>query len=155
MSSRKSRLLVASALCLAAPAVLGPAALGQEGDTPPALAGNWVFEADLNQACTFDGQARLTPTDTENVFGCELTARQDCPSIDVTYVVQQTCTATVNGDAMTVRSEIQTFLQGEPSAFYTPDSFQLRIQSSSRMGGVLVGADFYPAIWQRADGAIS
>ncbi|WP_018146644.1 hypothetical protein [Henriciella marina] len=141
-------------MCLA-PAALGPAALGQDGDTPATLAGNWVFEADLHQACTFDGQARLTPTDTKNVFGCELTARQDCPSIDVTYVVQQTCTATVNGDAMTIRSEIQTFLQGEPSAFYTPDSFQLRIQSASRMSGVLVGADFYPAVWQRADGAIS
>ena len=135
----------------------GPAALGQE-ETPkaaPILAGTWVFEADLNEACAFDGQARLMPTETEGEYGCELTARQDCPAIDVTYVVEQSCRASVEEDVLTVRSEIRNFLQGEPSAFYTPDNFQLRIESDSRMDGVLVGADIYPAVWQRADGAIS
>ncbi|RIJ25936.1 hypothetical protein D1224_02125 [Henriciella barbarensis] len=135
----------------------GPSALGQE-DTPatePVLAGTWVFEADLNKACTFDGPARLMPTETEGEYGCELTARQDCPAIDVTYVVEQSCRASVEEDVLTVRSEIRNFLQGEPSAFYTPDNFQLRIESESRMDGVLVGADIYPAVWQRADGAIS
>ncbi|MCZ4368882.1 hypothetical protein, partial [Sulfitobacter dubius] len=50
--------------------VAGPSALGQE-DTPPAdpvLAGTWVFEADLNEACTFDGQARLMPTETKGEY---------------------------------------------------------------------------------------
>ena len=137
--------------------VAGPSALGQE-DTPPAdpvLTGTWVFEADLNEACTFDGQARLMPTETKGEYGCELTARQDCPAIDVTYVVEQSCRASVEEGVLTVRSEIRNFLQGEPSAFYTPDNFQLRIESESRMDGVLVGADIYPAVWQRADGAIS
>ena len=152
------RVFVAAAAGLAlssAPASARQDDAAEAAEAAPDIAGNWMFEADLRQACSFGGQARLMPTDTPGTYDCELTARQHCPTIDTTYVVAQSCTVSVEGEDIMVRSRIETFLEGEPTAFYTPDSFQLRLDSPSLMSGLLLGADIYEAEWRRADGAIS
>ncbi|WP_084398643.1 hypothetical protein [Henriciella aquimarina] len=148
---------VLSSLLLAASLAL-PAAHAQsdQPELPPNLAGLWTFEAKLNRVCQFHGQARLTPTGDPARFGCELTAEQDCPSLDVHYVVEQSCTAVITEDeTLRVTSTIETFLQGPPSRNYLPDNFDLEIRTASHLEGLLVGPDIYPAEWRRAEGAIS
>ena len=131
-------------------------AAAQTSVLPPNIAGLWVFEADLPELCSFDGQARLTPTSDPAVFGCELTARQDCPAAGVTYVVEQSCRASIEDNTtVIIQSEIRTFLEGEPTPAYTPDDFELRIQDGSTLIGLLHGHGRFPALWRRADGAIS
>ncbi|MGB3625413.1 MAG: hypothetical protein WA989_06290 [Henriciella sp.] len=132
-----------------------PVAAQTSAPLPPNLSGLWTFEADVQQICSFTGQARLIPRDDPSSYGCELTARQDCPAVDVTYTVEQTCTADVEDGVLTVRSTIVNFLEGSPTGNYLPDNFQLRIEDASTLNGVLLGTGAYPAIWRRAEGAIS
>ncbi|WP_300376507.1 hypothetical protein [Henriciella sp.] len=131
-----------------------PAALAQEA-APPNLAGLWTFEANLDPVCRFNGQARLIPTGNPDSYDCELTAEQDCPSIEVRYVVEQSCQANVENDIVTVESTIATFLEGAPTKSYLPDDFALVIRNASHLEGILVGSSSYPAEWRRAEGAIS
>ena len=122
---------------------------------PPNIAGLWNFEAQLPDICDFDGTARLTPTENPAEFGCELTARQHCPDFDVTYVVEQQCTATIVDDGVIIQSTIVNFLEGVPSINYQPDNFVLTITDPSTMTGKLFGSEEFPAEWRRANGAIS
>lgn len=122
---------------------------------PPNLAGLWSFEADLETICTFNGHARLMPTGDPAKFDCELTAEQDCPAVDVHYIVQQSCSVDITDGVATVRSTIENFLVGEPTTGYLPDNFQLVIHDESHLEGVLLGSGAYPAEWRRAEGAIS
>lgn len=132
-----------------------PASAQASEPLPPNLSGLWNFEAHVQPICTFTGQARLIPQDDPASFDCELTARQDCPAVDVTYTVEQTCTATIEDGVLSVRSTIVNFLEGEPTQSYLPDHFELRIEDESTLDGVLLGSGAYPAIWRRAEGAIS
>lgn len=133
-----------------------PGAGAQTGmDAPPNLAGLWSFEADLNTVCTFTGQARLIPTRDPLRFDCEMTAEQVCRSVDVHYVVEQSCEVEIADDTVTVFSTVQSFLRGEPTANYLPDNFQLLIRDESSLDGYLIGTGGYPARWRRAEGAIS
>ncbi|MEM5516854.1 hypothetical protein WNY37_07820 [Henriciella sp. AS95] len=147
---KRSAATLAAILCL----TVGPAH-ADDLDATPNIAGLWTFEAEVHPICSFSGQARLMPGDTPDTYGCELTARQDCPSVDVLYTVEQSCTATVEDDVLSVQSTIVNFLEGEPSEAYLPDHFQLVIKDASTMDGILIGSGAYPAIWRRAEGAIS
>ncbi len=143
-----------TAILIAALASPGPV-LAQSSELPPNIAGLWIFEAQVHEVCTFDGQARVIPTADPAHFACELTAQQDCPIADVRYVVEQSCEVDIDDGVATVISTIQTFLEGEPSENYLPDNFQLVIEDESTLSGVLIGSGAYPAEWRRAEGAIS
>ncbi|MEQ9317221.1 MAG: hypothetical protein RLN72_15315 [Henriciella sp.] len=148
--------MIRALLSLAIMAAGSAPALAQSATPlPPNLAGLWNFEAEVQPICSFTGQARLIPQADPASFGCELTARQDCPAADVTFTVEQTCTARIEDGELTVRSTIVNFLEGAPTAFYLPDNFQLEIKDESTLDGVLLGSGAYPAIWRRAEGAIS
>lgn len=144
--------LLLSALLLAAPASMADTG---DGERAPNIAGLWTFEAQLPDPCSFTGQARLVGSGEPGTYRCELTARQHCPSIGVTYVVEQSCSVTEEDGAVTVQSTIRNFLEGEPTPNYLPDHFQLDIDDPASMSGLLVGSSLYPAIWRRASGAIS
>lgn len=124
-------------------------------DMPPNLSGIWNFEAQVQSICSFTGQARLIPNDDPATYRCELTARQDCPAADVLYTVEQSCSASVEEGVLTVESSIESFLEGEPTSNYLPDNFQLVVKDEATLDGFLLGTGAYPAIWRRADGAIS
>lgn len=145
------------AICLLSLLVAAPVALSQatEADRSTNIAGLWAFEAELPDPCSFTGQARLVASGEPGRYRCELTAQQHCPSIDVTYVVEQSCSVTQDGDSVTVQSTIVNFLEGEPTPNYTPDHFQMDIETPASMSGVLIGSSIYPAIWHRASDAIS
>lgn len=140
--------------CAVLAALVMPTA-GAQSVLPPNLAGLWSFEADVQSFCTFNGQARLIPTEDPATFDCELTAQQECSSVDVRYVVEQSCTVEIEDNVAIVQSRIENFLEGEPTSNYVPDNFQLLIRSESHLEGILVGVGAYPAEWRRAEGAIS
>ena len=144
----------AAHIVLAAASLFGVPVADAEAPTPN-LSGLWTFEAELGPVCRFTGQARLTPAETPGEYGCELTARQDCPSVDVLYVVEQSCTFTVEDDIATVQSSILGFLQGQPTENYLPDNFKLVVEDRAHLKGVLIGSNTFPAEWRRAEGAIS
>ncbi len=139
------------ALCLAALCAAGAATADE---TRADIAGSWTFRASVAGACSFGGQAYLTPTEDADRYGCELTARQACP--DFEYVVRQSCVARRTGDQLAINSTIEEFLKGEPTPFYFPDNFALSIKSSDRMAGALLWAgNSEPAEFIRDDGSIS
>lgn len=143
---------------LAAGLTMGLAgAPGLAQETPaPDIAGQWRFMAEIGGDCVFQGEARLTPTADPSFYGCELKARQTCPSTEIDYVVRQSCSAERSGDALAIVSMIETFERGEPTPDYFPDDFALTIRSSNHMSGALLsagGAD--PAEFRRALEAVS
>ena len=117
------------------------------------IAGEWSFEADTGEGCSFTGSAVLFGTPDENVFECELTALQICA--DETWQVRQSCTATRQGDILEISSEIEEFIQGYQNGGYLPDNFRLAIQSPDLMQGYLMSWGFHIAEFRRAIGAIS
>lgn len=131
------------------------AAYAEETVAPENLSGLWTFEAKVDPICRFTGQARLQPTDDPARFDCELTARQACPSVDILYVVEQSCTVTLENGVASVESSIVGFLEGEPTPNYLPDHFQLAVENAAHLKGILLGSNAYPAEWRRAEGAIS
>lgn len=140
-------ILIASAL--AAPAAMADSAEGAN------ISGNWTFQAHTYDGCDFGGVTRLTPADRPNFYDCELTARQVCPALEIEWVVRQSCIAERNGDRLTIRSEIEEFLVGEPSQSYWPDNFILTVRSDSRMTGSLISHGAHPAEFIRQAEGIS
>lgn len=141
---------------LSAAILAAPFAQAEPGDAPsPNIAGLWTFQAQLPNTCSFDGQARLAREQASGDYRCELTARQHCPSVAVTYVVEQTCKVAQDGASITIQSTIVNFLEGDPTPYYTPDHFKLTIDDPDTMSGKLIGTSIYPALWRRANGAIS
>lgn len=143
--------------CLVA-ASLSSQALGDENgdeDISPAkadISGQWAFEANTNDECSFTGLALLMPTENPNRFECELTALQVC-NVE-TWQVRQSCTAVRLGDQLIIDSEIEEFIQGEDSGAYMPDDFTLKIKSGDHMRGVLRSWGQHIAEFRRAEGVI-
>ena len=128
--------LVLVALCMAGMAQADDAQTGAENAPRYAVTGLWAFESLTHDQCNFTGTAQIYATQTPDLYGCELTARQDCPM--GLWVVRQSCMAERIGDQLTIQSEIEEFLEGEPTPAYWPDNFVLKIRSNDRMSGTLV-----------------
>lgn len=142
------RALLAALALLAAPTTLAAA------DTDEvSVLGSWTFEAKTRDGCEFGGVAYLTAGEDAEIHACELTARQACPAI--TYVVRQSCTARRSGEQLIIRSAVEEFLEGEPTAGYWPDNFILTIKSESRMIGALLSHGSYAAEFRRTQEGVS
>lgn len=119
------------------------------------IAGHWTFEANIPEACSFGGTARLEKTGDTTYKG-EITATQSCPALPEDYVVRQNCNASKLGNQLSVRCRIVEFVNGFESMSYYPDNFSLTIESGTRMYGALLSAgSANPAEWIRAEGGIS
>lgn len=119
------------------------------------IAGQWTFQADVENDCDFGGTAYLEKVG-EGRYEGELTAQQSCPTLPEDYLVRQSCEATEIGNQLSVRCQIVEFVNGFASEFYFPDNFTLTVQSSARMHGALVSAGrARPAEWVRDEGGIS
>lgn len=141
------RTLIASLLAM----MLAATAAGQS----PTLTGNWTFKAWVASDCDFTGVARLGPPAADgSPQTCELTARQACTG-DIAWTVRQSCTATLSGSRLVVRSTIEEFLEGGATPDYWPDNFLLTVESSERMFGALHSYGAHKAVWERDEGAVS
>ncbi|MEM0987046.1 MAG: hypothetical protein AAGJ32_12440 [Pseudomonadota bacterium] len=124
-----------------------------DGAPSPQLAGNWSFKSWTYDDCSFGGVARFQPTEEPGVFTCELTARQECPS--VSWTVRQSCVARRTDDRVMVTSAIEEFIEGPATDSYWPDNFVLTMHSSQRMTGSLVSHGVHPSAFTRDAGATS
>lgn len=129
-----------------------PAAASELDEKTSAL-GSWSFIAKTADACEFTGIAHLTEGETPDIHTCELTARQACP--DLTYVVRQSCRARRSGDQLIISSQIEEFLEGEPTSLYWPDNFILTIESENRMIGALLSHGSHAAEFRRMAEGVS
>lgn len=146
--------MIARLAGLAAAATLAAtAAFADVATDDVSVLGSWAFVAKTFDACEFSGVARFTSGASPTLHGCELTARQACP--DMTYVVRQSCTARRSGDQLIVRSEIEEFLEGEPTPTYWPDNFILTIKNENRMIGALLSHGSHAAEFTRTADGIS
>ncbi len=133
-------------ICAAAPAH------SEEGVN---LSGSWTFTARISEDCNFDGTAHLTAVEP-GLYEGELTARQDCPDLDITYLVRQATRARMIGNQVSVQSTILEFLEGSETEYYFPDNFTLTIKSDTHLYGALVSSSSAkPAQWYRSNNGIS
>lgn len=142
---------LAAALLLTAP---GHADTRPEpGET--SIFGNWNFKSWTYDDCEFGGTAWFAPGEEDGLHACELTARQYCPAFNLEWVVRQSCTARQSGQRLTITSQIEEFLVGEPTPRYWPDNFVLTIRSPDRMTGSLVSHGTHATEFVRDAGGVS
>ncbi|RIJ25937.1 hypothetical protein D1224_02130 [Henriciella barbarensis] len=138
---------------------LGPTATAQaatESD-PGDVLGNWTFQTKPYREgqCIMSGTARLTPHPDAGVYNCELTAVEIC-SMWGRSVVVQSCKARRFNEQVSIRSEIEQFVESKAEGLvYVPDNFALTVQDSRRMYGSLVSAATAPVEFVRAEDGIS
>ena len=140
-------------LALAAPT----ASASDDGKDKSDILGNWTFQTKpyRNGQCVMTGTMRLTPAEEKGLYSCELTAVEVCSMWGRSVVLQQ-CEARRTGDQVTIRSEIDQFLESKlEGLIYVPDNFALTVQSAKRMYGSLISAATAPAIFVRAEEGIS
>lgn len=149
---------IAIAACLIALLALStPRAAATEDRDKGDILGNWTFQTKpyRDGQCIMSGTARLTPNPEKGVYDCELTAVEIC-SMWGRSVVLQKCTARRFGDQVSIRSQIDQFLESKLEGLvYVPDNFALTVQSAKRMYGSLVSAATAPAEFIRSEEGIS
>ena len=147
------------AACLSALLILAaPAAGATEEDTDDVdILGNWTFQTKPYREgqCVMSGTMRVTPDPKPGLYKCELTAVEICSMWGRSVVLQQ-CSARRFGNQVSIRSEIDQFLELKIEGLtYVPDNFALTVQSAKRMYGSLISAATAPAIFIRAEEGIS
>ena len=150
------RILLVSCF-IALSALLLPGAHASEDKDPGDILGNWTFQTKPYREgrCIMSGTARMTPDPEPGVYECELTAVEVCSLWGRSVVLQQ-CTARRFGNQVSIRSEIDQFLEMKMEGLlYVPDNFALTIQSSKRMYGSLVSAATAPVEFIRSEEGIS
>ncbi len=150
---------LALSACLTALCLLPLAAGAQAGGKrdPGDILGNWTFQTKpyRDGRCIMSGTARLTPNPEEGVYDCELTAVEVCSMWGRSVVLQQ-CSARRFGNQVSIRSEIDQFLEAKKDGLvYVPDNFALTVQSAKRMYGSLVSAATAPVEFIRSEEGIS
>ncbi|MEM7767467.1 MAG: hypothetical protein AAF253_08265 [Pseudomonadota bacterium] len=141
------------ALALAGLVSLAPASALADGAPAPQLAGSWTFKSWTYDTCTFGGVATFRTTSEPGTYACELTARQECPSVQ--WTVRQSCTARRTDNRVTVTAQVEEFLEGPETDQYWPDNFILTLHSNKRMTGSLVSHGVHPSEFTRSPGATS
>ncbi|QYJ00998.1 hypothetical protein KUV46_01065 [Thalassovita mediterranea] len=137
----------------------GPAATAQDAgkSDPGDVLGNWTFQTKPYREgqCIMSGTMRLTPHPDAGLYNCELTAVEVC-SMWGRSVVVQSCKARRFNDQVSIRSEIEQFVESKAEGLvYVPDNFALTVQDARRMYGSLVSAATAPVEFIRAEEGIS
>lgn len=145
-------------LFLALVAGLPASAAKDKTDTDKSdVLGSWSFQTRPYRegTCVMTGTMSLSPHPDAGLYNCELTAVEMC-SMWGRSVVRQSCEARRFGDQVSIRSQIEEFLESKnPEMLYVPDNFTLTIQSPERMFGALVSAATAPVEFRRANDGIS
>ncbi|MBK8197094.1 MAG: hypothetical protein IPK75_01900 [Acidobacteria bacterium] len=145
-------------LLLAIAAGLPAGAVKGKVDTDKAdVLGSWSFQTRPYRegTCVMTGTMTLAPHPDEGLYNCELTAVEMC-SMWGRSVVRQSCEARRFGDQVSIRSNIEEFIETKnPEMLYVPDNFTLTVQSHERMFGALVSAVTAPVEFRRANDGIS
>ncbi|WP_084398642.1 hypothetical protein [Henriciella aquimarina] len=150
------RLALIACLAILIP-LSAPVASATEGKDSSDILGNWTFQTKPYREgqCLMTGTMRITPNEEDGLYSCELTAVEVCSMWGRSVVLQQ-CEARRIGDQLTIRSEIDQFLESKLEGLvYVPDNFALTIQSAKRMYGSLISAATAPAIFIRAEEGVS
>lgn len=102
---------------------------GAAGAAPANISGKWTFHTNKFEGCTIVGEMTVGPG-KNGVYSCAFKTTQTCDQI--VGGATQTCTATRNGDKLTIKSTVKSF---EWATGYDPDDFELTIKSGAYMKG--------------------
>lgn len=140
----KTRLALFALALLAAPVAL---AAGPKHS----VTGAWSFKTQpYDGGCVMTGQMIVDQKRKGDAYACQIKAYETCPDISIN--AEQTCTLTEKNGKVLIKS---TIVKVEPALGYTPDDFELTLESSSRMIGELRSADIAPVMFYRGDAPIS
>ncbi|MEL6244255.1 MAG: hypothetical protein AAFQ21_06115 [Pseudomonadota bacterium] len=153
------RVMTAAIAGAALALIAGPAAADAD---PEDVLGAWTFQTQpyRSGACSMSGTMHLSPAPEAGVYGCELTAVEECVGWGRSVVVQS-CTARRFGNQVSVRSVIEQMLESKfdedehPGLGYVPDNFALTIQDPMRMYGALISAVSAPVEFRRSVEGVS
>ncbi len=124
---------------------------------PIDLSGSWSIATSEQQPCELTGKATLAPAKSSTLdsdYECELTMRHACPSFEA--VVRQSCRVRNTRGQITVQSTIVEHIVGMDRGTYSPDNFNLSVQSANELYGAQIDAyGTLSATWTRATGSIS
>ncbi|MGE3303436.1 MAG: hypothetical protein AB7M12_10010 [Hyphomonadaceae bacterium] len=116
----------------------------------PSIAGQWAYETDVYaNGCKMTGLMTIKP-DAAGRHACVFESREQCP--DISVVAQESCLAQRQGDVLTIKSAVHAV---KPQVGYDPDDFDLKIESGSRMTGMMRSFHSAPVIFRRGDAPIS
>lgn len=141
MGKRAQRVaLTVAALASVLGATYGAPAFSQPAKRQPASAatanivGSWTFQTETyNNGCKMYGELVLQPSANGKNFVCTFKTEEHCP--DVLAKAQETCTAERNGATVNVVSKV---ISVSPAGIgYDPDDFELKVESSARMLGMM------------------
>jgi len=144
--------LASLALCAALLPSSGNTQSEEQGFTRPSpVTGSWSFESSRYRegTCVMSGHMSIRPTSKAGVFACSFTAIEDCTGQD-TWVVEQSCKAVNRDGRLSIKSNIENFLEAkEFTDSYVPDNFSLQVESRERMSGSLLSAVIAPVEFRR------
>jgi hypothetical protein len=133
--------LLALAFLLASPALpQASRAKPRSIEHAKSLEGDWGFRADptVGEKCVLSGDMRIRK-DKGGAYACTFTAKLSCTASAPprTIDTEQSCTASLKGDQVTVRSKLGRILAVDGRAMirpsdgtYYPDSFDLVLNAS-------------------------
>ena len=147
------RVLVAAVMLVAVAA----AAQAQTGARRPAnnastanITGYWAFETDTySNGCKMTGVMTIRP-DARGNHVCSIETNEKCTDIEVR--AKETCFAKHAVVDLLVTS---TVTSGAPEVGYEPDDFELKIQNSSYMTGMMKSFNSAPVRFFRGDAPVS
>jgi hypothetical protein len=115
---------------------------------PSPVTGAWSFKTQpYDGGCVMTGELSVSSAPRNGSYSCKLVARETCPDLKIT--AQQVCTLTEKNGKVAIKSSIA--LLSDPSMAYSPDNFELTLESAARMTGELRSADIAPVLFYRGE----
>ncbi|HVY02146.1 MAG TPA: hypothetical protein VG983_00705 [Caulobacterales bacterium] len=133
--------LFALAFAAALPALATPA--------PADITGAWAFATQAyGNGCKLSGS--LVLKGSGKTYSCSMAVQERCN--DIAVKARESCVATRTGDGLVIKATVQSV---DPVVGYVPDDFELKIQSSAYMKGMLRSFHSAPVDFYRGDAPVS
>ncbi len=115
------------------------------------IGGVWNFMTEAyGPTCRLSGTVIVAAPAADGKRPCSISAQERCAGLVVAS--KQVCTAERKGDALAISASIKSV---EPQVSYAPDNFELTIESSARMNGMLRSYNSAPVLFFRGEAPVS
>jgi hypothetical protein len=138
MGKRAQRVaLTVTALTALSGALFGAPAFSQpakpQGASTANVVGAWTFQTQTYaDGCKMYGELVIQPNASGKHI-CTFKTEEHCP--DILAKAQESCTAQRNGATLAIKSTVLSV--SPPNIGYDPDDFELKIENSARMTGMM------------------
>jgi hypothetical protein len=114
------------------------------------ISGAWTFQTQTYaDGCKMYGEMNIQPA-ANGKHICTFKTEEHCP--DVVAKAQETCTAQRTGDSVKIESVVKSVT---PQIGYDPDDFELKIENSAHMTGLMRSFHSAPVEFYRGNAPTS